>query len=83
MYRYALSNRDISDDLEWPLKVISVTSNLVYVVTLCAQLTRDLLAIAKFLVCEYIWAWRTDGRPTTDIIALAYRRDRKKHTALH
>jgi len=40
LYRIVTS----SDDLEWPLKVISV------LLLLCgAQLTRDLLAIAKFL----------------------------------
>jgi len=37
------------DDLKWPLKVIPVTY-LITVVTLCAQLTRDLLAIATCLV---------------------------------
>jgi len=47
----AISNRDISDDLERRLNVILVTYSTCYtVVTLCAQLTRDLLVIALFLV---------------------------------
>jgi len=46
-------NGDISNDLEWPLKVISVTYLLVL---LCVH---DLLAIAEFLVvyCDIKFVW--------------------------
>jgi len=37
----------ISDDLEWSLKVISV---IYLLLLLCAQLTRDLIAIAVLLI---------------------------------
>jgi len=32
--------------------------DLLTVATSCAQLTRDLLAIAKFLVLDLMWSWR-------------------------
>ena len=62
----ALSKRDISDDLEWPLKVISV-------VTLCAQLTHDLLAIVEFLVFSGI-GYCFVNFPTTDVHQIWLRR---------
>jgi len=50
----AVSNRVISDDLEWPLKVISVLLWL-----RVRSLHGDLLAIAKFLFHWWFWTKRS------------------------
>ena len=56
---YGLSNGSVSSDIEWLLTCISrswAIRPIDAVDVLCAQLTRDLFAIAKFLYEQVLWS---------------------------